>query len=115
MAKQLVKVLMLSAAHIRIDEEDLHLKCGEVYELEPKTAKALIKSGAAECDAVNIAWHTGDMKTFNRLIKGGQADAGLADHGKAEAAEKEEVVADAVKADELPVSAAEDSDQPGQE
>lgn len=104
MAK-LIPLLILADKQVLIGEEMVTLKAGSVHDLEPGQAKALLKEGAADDSAINIAYHTGDMVRYEELLKqaatGGKKAKKSAD---IEAKEKAQADADALndQADQEP-------------
>lgn len=69
----LVAVLMLVSKTVTINKEEVKLKAGEVYDLDSKEAKALVKAGEADDTPANIAFHRGDLELFEQLRASGAA------------------------------------------
>ena len=67
MAK-LISLLILVDHSIYIGEERVDLKAGSVHDLEPNQAKELVKSGIADDNSANVAYHAGDTERYEALL-----------------------------------------------
>lgn len=73
MAKPLISLLILVSTQIYIGDEVVQLEAGSVHDIEPDQAKALLKAGVADDTPVNVAFHSGDMERFEKLVKAGKS------------------------------------------
>lgn len=71
----LVKIVLLYAVPLTFfDEKKGELvegdgKCGTVYSVELEEAKRLDADGYADGNPINIAFHSGDTATYQRLLQ----------------------------------------------
>lgn len=73
MAKSLITLLILVSTHIYIGDEVVKLEAGSVHDIEPDQAEALVKAGVADDSPAGVAYHSGDMERFEKLVKAGKS------------------------------------------